>query len=287
MTTPPEAFPADLVDAYRLLARSRELDWQASSPDAAWDYQMASRAIRLHQFWRTLPGPAAVAEAGRRLREISVLPQEDGGRPVMPYLPLELDEDARPGRSRRLDQATRAEYAARLDAAGLWDRLPEDLRVQERRHVENSGDDLRHGLDYRDRQFWADGEELSERGADHMFDVLAPSLAECGLALDVVTLSDPYHERPGDEEYILEINGVRCPVWTVADDLANGDRWHLSTVRPLFVINELLARVGARERVYGEWGADCIYLLPMEVREILVDPDLGRWPATSLELPGA
>lgn len=29
---------------------------------------MASRAIRLHPFWRTLPDPAVMAEAGRLLR---------------------------------------------------------------------------------------------------------------------------------------------------------------------------------------------------------------------------
>jgi len=286
--TLPEAFPADLVDAYRRLADSRERDWREPSSEAARDYRTASRAIRMHPFWRTLPDPAAVADAGRRLREISVLPQEDGGRRVVPYLPLELDDDARSRRSERLGQAARAQYAARLDAAGMWDRFPEDVRVRERRHAENTGDDLRHGLDYRERQFWADGEELFERGAEELFDVLAPSLAECGLALDVVALSDPYHEPPsGDEEYILDINGMRCPVWTVEDDLEHGDGRHLSTVRPLIVINELLERVGARERVYADLGAECIYLLPMEVREILVDSDLGRWTPSSFLLPGA
>jgi len=84
-------FPADLVGAYRQLARSRELDWRDPSPEAARDYRTASRAIRPHPFWRTLPDPAAVAEAGRLLREISVLPAEEGGRRVVPYLPLELD----------------------------------------------------------------------------------------------------------------------------------------------------------------------------------------------------
>jgi hypothetical protein len=250
---------------------------------------MASRAIRLHPFWRTLPDPAAVAEAGRRLREISVLPPEDGGRRVVPYLPLELDDDARPRRSERLGQAARAQYAARLDAAGMWERLPEDVRARERQHAEDTGDDLRHGLDYRDRQFWADGEELFERGAEDLFDVLAPSLAECGLALHVVALSDPYHAPPsgGEEEYILEINGVRCPVWTVEDDLERGNGWHISTVRPLIVINELLEAVGARERVYADLGAECIYLLPIEVREILVDSVLGGWSPSSLQLPVA
>ena len=288
--TLPKAFPADLVAAYRQVARSREQGWRGPPSEASWDYLMASRAIRMHPFWRTLPDPAAVAEAGRRLREISVLPEEDGGRRVVPYLPLELDDDAQASRrSERFGQAARAQYAARLDAAGMWDRFPEDVRVRERQHAEDTGDDLRHGLDYRDRQFWADGEELFERGADHLFDVLAPSLAECGLALDVVTLSDPYHAPPssGAEEYILEINGMHCPVWTVEDDLERGNGWHLSTVRPLIVINELLEAVGARERVYAEFGAECIFLLPMEVREILVDSDLGRWSSSSLELPGA
>lgn len=278
-------FPADLVDAYRQLARSRERDWSKTSGNAAWDYRMASRAIRAHSFWRTLPDPAAVAEAGRLLREISVLPSESGGRQVVPYLPLELDPDARLPPSERIGERARAQYAARLDAAGLWDRFPEQVRAQERQHVEKTGHDLRFCLNYRDRQFWADGEELYERGADHLFDELAPSLAECGLALDVVALSDPYHEpAPEREEYILEINGVRCPVWTLEDDLSRGRGWYVSTVRPLIVINELLEAVDSRERVYAELGADCMFLLPMEARAVLVDPDLGRWTTSSLRL---
>jgi hypothetical protein len=236
-----------------------------------------------------------MAEAGRFLRDVSVLPsdasEDDGGRRVVPHLPLELDREAQSRLSERTGSNTSALYAARaarLDAAGLWDRLQEQLRAQERRHVELTGDDLRHGLDYRDRQFFADGEELSERGVEHLLDELAPSLAECGLALDVVVLSDPYHAPPpgseGSDEYRLEINGVRCPVWTLEDELQHGDRWYASTVRPLVVINELLGTVGARERVYAELGADCIYLLPMEARAVLTDPEVGRWSQSGLLL---
>ena len=279
------AFPADLVDAYRQLAQNRERDWLNPSPEAARNYELASRAIRLHPFWRALPEPAAVAEAARLLREISVLPSAVGGRQTVPYLPLQSDPDAPNQRSGPADQDARAQYAARLDAAGMWDRFPEELRAQEREHVARTGDDLRHGLNYRDRQFWADGEDLYERGAQGLFDVLAPSLAECGLALDVVALSDPYHAPPpGGEDYILEINGVHCPVWTSEDDLRNGNGWYLSTVRPLIVINELLETVGSRERLYVELGAECVYLLPAEVRAVLVDPDLGRWKPSSLLL---
>lgn len=132
------AFPADLVEAYRQLAQNRERDWLNPSPEAAWNYELASRAVRLHPFWRTLPDPAAVAEAARLLREISVLPSSVGGR--------------------------------------------------------------------------------------------------------------------------------------------------RSTVRPLIVINELLETASARERLYVELGAESVYLLPTEVRAVLVDPDLGRWKPSSLLL---
>ena len=279
-------FPADLVEAYRQLARSRERDWRDPSPEAAWDYGMAARAIRLHRFWRTLPGPAAVAEAGRLLREISVLPPEGGGRRVVPYLPIELDPPAA-GWGGVLDPELRSEFAARLDAAGLWDRLPEELRAQERRRVELTGDDLRHGLDYRDRQFFADGEELFERGAQELFDEMAPSLVELGLALDVVTLSDPYNPPPpGGDDYTVEINNVRCTVWT-AEETQHANGWYISTVRPLIVINKLLEAVGARERLYMDAAGGnegCVYLLPVQVRAILVDPKYSRWPESSLVL---
>ncbi|HET9172724.1 MAG TPA: hypothetical protein VFN97_25080 [Actinospica sp.] len=280
-------FPAELVAAYRKLARSREQGWRDTSPDAAWDYRTASREIRLHPFWRTLPGPAAVADAGRRLRALSVLPARDGGRPVVPYLPLELDPP-NPGWTSALDPAGRARYAARLDAAGLWDRLPPDLRAQERRRVELTGAAPRHGLDYRDRQFFADGEELFERGAMHLLDELAPSLAELGLALDVAVLSDPYD--PGSpaagSDYVIEINGALCRVWTAQE--GRGDAgWYLATVRPLIVVNELLEAVGARERLYVDGAGNddgCAYLLPAEARAVLVDPGYGGWPASSLTL---
>lgn len=277
--------PADLIDAYRQLARSREQDWLGSSPDAARNYRLASRAIRLHPFWRTLPDPRAVAEAGRLLRDISVLPSQEGGKPIVPYLPLERNPDARAEQSVRSDPDVRAQYAARLDAAGLWDRLPQTLRAQERRHVELTGGDLRHGLDYRDRQFFADGENLFECGAQALFDVLAPSLAESGLALDVVALSDPYlPPTPGGEEYILEINGARCAVWTAEDDLRQGNGWYFSVVRPLIVINELLEAVGSRERLYADLAGDCVFLLPAEARAVLVDPEFGRWTPSGLLL---
>jgi hypothetical protein len=278
-------FPSDLVDAYRQLAGSREQGWLGSSSDAAWNYRQASRAIRLHPFWRTLPAPKAVAEAARLLREISVLPSQDDGKPVVPYLPLERDPDARAGQGTRSDPEARAQYAARLDAAGLWDRLPRALRAQERRHVELTGDDLRHGLDYRDRQFFADGENLFECGAEALFDELAPSLAEFGLALDVVALSDPYcPPPPGSEEYILEVNGMRCAVWAAGNDLSRGNGWYVSVVRPLIVINELLESVGARERVYADLAGECVFLLPTEARAVLVDAELGRWSPSSLLL---
>lgn len=283
--TPSTDFPADLVGAYRQLALSRERDWLHPSSEAARDYRSASRAIRLHPFWRTLPDPAAVAAAGRALREISVLPSEDGGVPVVPYVPLERDPDVLAHVGERIATDALAEYAAQLDAAGLWDRLPEPVRAGERRNVELTGHDLRHGLDYRDRQFFADGEYLSECGAEALFDELAPSLAECGLALDVVALSDPYHQPPpGGEEYILEINGMRCAVWTAADELNQAGRWYVSVVRPLIVINELLEVVGARERVYAELGADCVYLLPAEARAVLVNSELSLWKPSSLML---
>lgn len=282
-------FPADLVDAYRQRARNRERDWLNPSPDAAWDYKTASRAIRLHPFWRTLADPAAVAEAGRLLREISVLPSEEGGRPVVPYLPLERDPDQSAWHGNLTDPELRVEYAARLDAAGLWDRLPAGLRAQERRQAELTGQDMRFGLDFRDRQFFADGEELLERGIQgELFDELAPSLAEAGLALDVVALSDPYRPPPpGGDDYVLEINGLRCEVWTADDDSRDSDGWYIATVRPLIVINELLEAVGTRERLYMDAAGGnegCVFLIPAEVRAVLVDPAYGRWSEAGLVL---
>jgi hypothetical protein len=207
-------FPDDLVDAYRRHARSRERDRLTPSPDAAADYLAAARAIRLHPFWRTLPAPADVAEAAGLLRAVSTLPSEDGENPVVPYLPLDKDPDAHTRRDTRVPPEARARYAARLEAAGMWDRRAPALRARERRNTELTGDGLRHGLNHRDRQFFADAEDLFERGVLDLLDELAPSLADCGLALDVAAVSDPYHPPPpgGEDAYVLELNGVRCEV---------------------------------------------------------------------------
>ena len=280
----PTDYPADLLDAYRLLVRSRERDSANSSYEAYRGIADSSRSIRVHPFWRTLPDPSAVAQAARDLTRLARQPIGRETAEVRAFPPPEV----RPSYVYpHLDPAARADLAAALDAAGLWDGLTDEQRAAERRHVEQTGSWLRHEYSYRTKEFFADGEDLSEQGVLRLLDEMAPSLAETGLALDVAHISDPFRPPPPEtDDYILGINGIRCQIWSAAEAEAKSHcLWYEATVRPLIVINELLAHVGARERIYtnatgGNEGV--AYLIPPQVREVVVEAMRPRYGDESL-----
>jgi hypothetical protein len=76
---------------------------------------------------------------------------------------------------------------------------------------------------------------------------MPPALRHHGVALHVEMVSWPDSVEDGD--YVIAINSRRCVVWTPQDWVANGS-WGVAAVRPLAVINDLLAEAGAVPRVY-------------------------------------
>lgn len=51
------------------------------------------------------------------------------------------------------------------------------------------------------------------------------------------------------DEYVIDINRRRCRVLGPADWL-EGRAWHCATVRPLAIVNDLLAETGAAPRAF-------------------------------------
>ncbi|MGI5180306.1 hypothetical protein ACQEVZ_28705 [Dactylosporangium sp. CA-152071] len=93
--------------------------------------------------------------------------------------------------------------------------------------------------------FRADGEDLAEGGVEDLLREMAPALRHFGVTLRIRTVCGS-----GDEEsYVLGINDRRCPVLD-ADDWRYNSPWLEATVRPLAVVNDLLAAAGTPVRVF-------------------------------------
>ncbi|MFF5235529.1 hypothetical protein [Dactylosporangium sp. NPDC000521] len=112
-----------------------------------------------------------------------------------------------------------------------------------------------------DVTFHADGEELAEGGVENLLREMAPALRRCGVTLRVRTVS----ENNDDGGYVVEINGRRCLVLD-ADDWRYNSPWFEATVRPLAVVNDLLAAVGTPVRAFT------LYTGGNEGRAVLLDP---------------
>ena len=134
-----------------------------------------------------------------------------------------------------------------LAAAGLWDHLP--ARAQEAAQSRITSGEYPLCCDDIDEQveFIADGEDLAEGGVQDFLKEITPSLARWGLDLRVQVISDPY-EAGADSDYVLAINDVRCTVWT-REEIESRDLRYQATIRPVQVINRLLADIGADARV--------------------------------------
>jgi hypothetical protein len=110
-----------------------------------------------------------------------------------------------------------------------------------------------------DVDFDADGEDLAEGKVEDLLRRMAPALRRFGVTLRVDTVSND------DDGYIVEINGRRCVVLE-ADDWRHDSPWFEATVRPLAVVNDLLAAVDAPVRVFT------LYTGGNEARALLLDP---------------
>jgi hypothetical protein len=89
---------------------------------------------------------------------------------------------------------------------------------------------------------------MAEGGVRRELAELAPALRAHGIELTVENVHRPLAgDVTGD--YVVAINGRRCVVWTPADRTAQRT-WEVATVRPLAVINDLLAQAGAVPRCF-------------------------------------
>lgn len=137
--------------------------------------------------------------------------------------------------------------------------------------------------------FAADGEDLAEEFVEEWLACMAAALEHYGLTLTVETItSSRIEDRRFDQgDYILMINGVRCQIWQRAewDDDAEPywNPWLATTLRPLAVINTLLADTGStiRAHVMNAGGNDGVV--------ILIDPaiveamrECGRYPDSAI-----
>jgi hypothetical protein len=140
------------------------------------------------------------------------------------------------------------ELARTLRSLGLWQHLPEDgAAAAERKVVEDEYPLGSFGDEPGGTWFFVDGESMAEGGVGRVLGKMAPSLGTYGVDLQVRTVSMPVGAEEGD--YVVEINGRRCVVWTPADWAAKR-AWETATVRPLAVVNDLLAEAGATPRLF-------------------------------------
>jgi len=137
--------------------------------------------------------------------------------------------------------------------------------------------------------FAADGEDLAEEFVQEWLACMASALEHYGLALTVETVASSRGEErlPHQGDYILMINGVRCQIWQGAewDDDAEPpwNPWLAATLRPLAVVNTLLADAGSaiRAHVMNAGGNDGVV--------ILIDPaiveamrECGQYPQSAI-----
>lgn len=144
-----------------------------------------------------------------------------------------------------------AELAKTLRRLGLWSHFAEEDAAAGERAVAEGAHPLggRATLDEEPglRLFDVDGETMAEGGVGRVLAEWAPALRRHGVEPQVELVSYPDSVESGD--YVVTINGRRCVVWTPQDWVA-GNPWAMSTVRPLAVVNDLLAEAGAVPRLY-------------------------------------
>jgi len=130
----------------------------------------------------------------------------------------------------------------------MWDHLPDaEAEAAQRWVAEGKYPLVSFGEEPGLRWFFVDGEEMAEGGVERVLRRLAPGLRTRGIELQVETVDRPVGVQDGD--YVVEINGRRCVVWR-PEDWSTGRAWVVSTVRPLAVVNDLLAESGVTSRLF-------------------------------------
>ncbi|WP_229068424.1 hypothetical protein [Actinoplanes sp. DH11] len=143
----------------------------------------------------------------------------------------------------------RIELARQLRALGMWASLSEEEAAAAEQTVANGGypfsiDEPLEGVGW----FFTDGEALAEGQIKWVLSTIEPALRRHGVDLQVEVVHQP---RVNDEEgdYIIAINGRPCVMWSQEDWPARRAR-RTATVRPLAVLNDLLAEAGATVRLF-------------------------------------
>lgn len=189
------------------------------------------------------------------------------------------------GHLRRLDpeaaQAWSADerhhrLASELARFGLWDHLPEQQRLAARADADLGFIPLHN--DHVDLlEYFADGEYLAEGGVEDFLAELTPGLERHGVSLETTTIESPYRP-PGGRDYILAINGRRCTVW-LAHEWEQDNPWEAATIRPMAVVNELLAAAGSTIRAHTLYaGTNDGLVLLLDPRAVHAMRESGLFP---------
>jgi hypothetical protein len=143
----------------------------------------------------------------------------------------------------------RQRLAQALDEIGLW-RAAEPAERQAQLDAIRAGAYPLHLAVFDDACFPADGEALAEGGIEALLEAMGPALAEHGLRLKV-----RHHNG------IVVINDLSCGESVTAYE---------ATIRPLAVVNSLLAQAGAPARVFS------LYAGGPQGLAYLMDPRVAR-----------
>jgi hypothetical protein len=136
--------------------------------------------------------------------------------------------------------------ALRLARLGLWRHLPPAVAAEEvRRVAQGKNPFVLPDEDDGVRRFHVDGEAMAEGRVGDTLAAMAPVFAELGQPLTVEVVSRPRRVEEGD--YVVAINGRRCRVLG-PDDWRIGRPDYAATMRPLSVLNDLLAEAGSELR---------------------------------------
>ena len=167
--------------------------------------------------------------------------------------------------------------AEELERYGLWDHLVPERRAAAAAKVADGGHPFAFDLLHGHVEFFADGETLAERGVERFLREIAPVIERLGVRLRVESVATD------ESEYAVAINGVHCTV--VRDsEVAELDFWTLATVRPLAVLNDLLAAAGrspVRAHTLYTGGNDTLLLL-LDPRAVAAMSESGLFPEHEL-----
>jgi hypothetical protein len=140
------------------------------------------------------------------------------------------------------------DLAQTLRDLGLWQHLTDGEATAAQRQVAAQGYPFAtFGDEPGDMWFFVDGEAMAEGQVRRELMEMAPSLRTLGVDLLIETVSIPVGAEDGD--YVVAINGRRCLVLTPEDWTAKR-AWMVATIRPLAVVNDLLAEAGATPRLF-------------------------------------